>query len=154
MLSASATLATIGSPLRGSRNRSRSRAIWLFKEAASASSNLGLFFAAGNNYDKAIQSFQASVQYREKTGDKKNAGLIYGLIGYAHFLSGNFLAADDNFKKGLALMNGNRIVAALARRDKGQSFRCRPKRSLGICRLPTLAVGLNPDLQQMHRLDR
>ncbi|MBK5284400.1 MAG: tetratricopeptide repeat protein [Bacteroidia bacterium] len=88
-----------------------------FKEAASVASNIGLLFLADQNYEGAIQNFQVSIKYREKAVDKKNFGLIYGLIGYTDFLSGNFLQSDKNFKKGLALMNENRIGKGIAIMD-------------------------------------
>ena len=85
-----------------------------YHEAASAASNIGLLQLADKDYEKAIQNFQTSVQYREKLGDKKNSGLIYGLMGYADFLTGNFSRADVNFRKGLALLTESRIGKGVA----------------------------------------
>jgi two-component system NtrC family sensor kinase len=85
-----------------------------FKAAASTASNIGLLFLADNKYAEAKQNFQLSVKYREKTADKKNSGLIYGLMGYADYLAGNFSRAEENFKKGLTLFSENRISKGVA----------------------------------------
>ncbi|HLG34123.1 MAG TPA: ATP-binding protein [Bacteroidia bacterium] len=80
-----------------------------FKEAASAASNIGLLFLADKNYENANHNFLVSLRHREKLNDKKNSGLIYGLMGYDDFLSGNFFHAEDNFRKALAIFKDSRI---------------------------------------------
>jgi len=88
-----------------------------FKEAAEVASNIGLLFLADRNYKNANENFLLSIRFRENAGDNKNFGLLYGLMGYADFLIGNFSSADQNFKKGLTLMSENRIGKGIAIMD-------------------------------------